>query len=206
MRLLFFILLLANCGVLAYFILPPGTEGRAAAHAPLRADAIRIPAEAHGQASAPAVKTACLEWSGLNDAALARARDALEQLGIKDKLVFSNATDQWIYIPPLQSRADADKKLAELRRLGIEDGKVIEDDPKWRFAISLAAFPSGEEAQFYLKQLHDQGVRNAKLLERPAPSTSITIVDVDDALRDKLEKLHADFDQTTLKPVACKSR
>lgn len=209
MRLLFFILLLANFGLLAYFYVQP-PDGRAiAAHAPLRADAIHIanerPAEAPERV-ASAGKGGCFEWSGLNDATLAKARDALEQLGVKDKLVLASTSDQWAYIPPFKTRTDAEKKLAELKALGIEDGEVMEDDAKWRYAISLAAFASAEEAQFYLKQLRDKGVKSAKVMERHAPVTSITIVDADDALHEKLEKLRADFDKTALKPVACKLR
>lgn len=210
MRLLFFILLLANFGVLAYFPFQPAQDGRSVtARVPLRVDAIRIqgevPVEGPGRA-AMATKGACFEWSGLSDATLAKAHDALEQLGIKDKLVLASTSDQWVHIPPLKTRDEAEKKLAELKAFGIEDAAVVEDNSKWRYAISLAAFASSEEAQFYLKQLRDKGVKSAKLIERHAPITSITIVDADDALHEKLEKLRADFDKTELKPVACKLR
>lgn len=210
MRLLFFILLLANAGVLAYFSLQPAAEGRGARpHSPLRPEAIRIqnetphPPPASGAAAA---KTACFEWSGLTDANASRAQAALEQLGLRDKLVLANTSDQWVYIPPLKTRAEAEKKLAELKALGVDDGQVVEGDPQWLHAISLASFASSEEAQFYLKQLRDKGVKSATVMERHGPATSITIVDVDDALRQKLQKVQADFDRTSLKPVACKLR
>ncbi len=210
MRLLFFILLLANAGVLAYFSLQPAAEGRVARpHSPLRPEAIRIQGETPHPppaSSAAAAKTACFEWSGLTDANVSRAQAALEQLGLRDKLVLANTSDQWVYIPPLKTRAEAEKKLAELKALGIDDGQVVEGDPQWLHAISLASFASSEEAQFYLKQLRDKGVKSAKVMERHGPGTSITIVDADDALRQKLEKVQADFDRTTLKPVACKLR
>lgn len=209
MRLLFFILLLGNVGMLAYFFLQPGAEGRAVtAHPALRPDAIRIQGELAAPAPprAAAAKTACFEWSGLNDAGMTKARAALEQLGIRDKLVLPSTTDQWVYIPPLKTRAEAEKKLAELKGLGIDDGRVVEDDAQWLHAISLAAFASSEEAQFYLKQLRDKGVKSARVLERHGPATSLNIVDVDDALRQKLEKLSADIDKSELKPVACTLR
>jgi hypothetical protein len=204
MRLLFFILLLANVGVLGYFSLQPAAGGGGArSHPPLRPDAIRIQGE---PAAAAAAKTACFEWAGLTDAAFPRAQAALEQLGIRDKLVLTHPSEQWVYIPPLKTRAEAERKLAELKALGVDDGQLVEDDPQWQHAISLAAFGSSEEAQAYLQRLRDKGVKSAKAAERPRPGGSITIVDVDDALRQRLEKLQGDFDPATLRPAACKPR
>jgi len=204
MRLLFFILLLANAVVLGYFLLQP--EGRAiAARAPLHPDAIRVQGEL---AAAPAASAQgiCLEWSGLTEANLATAREALEKLGIADKLVLASTSDYWVHIPPLKTRGDADKKLAELKALGIEDVALVEEEGKWRNAVSLAAFASAEEAEFHLKQLRDKGVKSAKVAERHAPATSITVIEVDDALREKLDRLRTDFDRSELKPVGCKLR
>jgi hypothetical protein len=44
------------------------------------------------------------------------------------------------------------------------------------------------------------------VVERHAPATSIAIVDADDVLREKLDKLRAEFDKSELKAVDCKLR
>jgi cell division septation protein DedD len=204
MRLLFFIVLLMNVGLLAYFLLSPGKEAPAAkAHTALRPEAIRLPAEQSlHKVAVAAPKRLCLEWSGLSEANFAKAREALEKLEVKDRLVLPTSTDYWVHVPPLKNAQDAEKKLAELRGLGVEDGALVEDSGKWRYAISLAAFASKEEAEFYLKQLRDKNVKSAKIIER-APAATLTLVDVDDALREKLEKLRTDFDKSELKSVEC---
>ena len=207
MRLLFFILLLMNVGVLAYFLLSPDKDALTAkAHTALRPEAIRLPAEqALDKEAGAAPKRLCLEWSGLSETAFPKAREALEKLELKDHLVLPTTTDYWVHIPPLKNAQDAEKKLAELRGLGVEDGVLVGDDGKWRHAISLAAFASQEEAEFYLKQLRDKSVKSAKIVER-TPVAALTLVDVDDALRGKLERLAADFEKSALKNVECKLR
>lgn len=210
MRLLFFILLLVNVGVLGYFLLQSSTEAPLAkAHVPLHPEGIRLQSEqaavgARGGEAAP--QRACLEWSGLSEANVSKAREALEKLEVKDRLLLPASTDYWVHIPPQKSVQDAEKKLAELKGLGIEDGAIVEESGKWRYAIALAAFASKEEADFYLTQLRDKGVKSAKSIERRAPATSLTLVDVDDALREKLEKLKADFEKSEFKAVECSVR
>lgn len=209
MRLLFFILLLMNVGLLGYFLLSPSKDAPAAkAHAALRPEAIRLPEEQANQGgkdAGMALKRLCLEWSGLSEANFPKAREALEKLELKDRLVLPTSTDYWVHIPPLKNAQDAEKKLAELQGLGVEDGSIVEENGKWRHAISLAAFASKEEAEFYLKQLRDKNVKSAKIVER-APAATLTLVDVDDALREKLEKLKTDFDKSELKTVECSVR
>jgi cell division septation protein DedD len=207
---MFFILLLANVGVFGYFALTPSAEVSASkAHAALRPEAIRLPGDkATGgeKVATAAAKGICLEWSGLSEANLAKAREALEAMDIKDRLVLPSSTDYWVHIPPLKNAQDAEKKLAELKGLGVDDGKIVEEEGKWRYAIALAAFASRQEAEFYLKQLRDKNIKSAKLIERQPPSTSLMLVDVDDALQAKLEQLQKDFDKSELKPVECRVR
>ena len=212
MRLLFFILLLGNAAVLAYFLLQPSIETPTQkAHAPQRPEAIRLQGEQATARAKPAdagigSKRICLEWSGLSEADFSKAREALEKLDVKDHLVLPSTTDYWVHIPPLKTGKDAAKKLEELKTLGFEDAAVVEESGKWRYAISLAAFASKEEAEFYLKQLRAKNIKSAKVVERRAAATALMLVDVSDALREKLDKLSADFDKSALKPVECSVR
>lgn len=203
MRLVFFILLLVNVLVLAYFVMA-AQQVRMPAHPPLRPEAIRLAgAPPAAEASPPKAEPACLEWTGLGAADLAKARGELEAMGLADKLVLSGTTDHWVHIPPLKTRAEADKKLAELKNLGIEEAEVVDAAP-WRYAISLAAFPNAAEAEFYLQQLRGKGVKSARVVERQRGAGSLTVIQVEQASRRKLEQLAAGFEKTELKPVACR--
>lgn len=208
MRLLFFILMLMNVGLLAYFLSGSNKDvSTVKPHAALRTEAIRLPAEqvSKSEKSAAGNKRACLEWSGLSEANFSKAREALEKLDIKDHLVLPTSTDYWVHVPPMKNKQDAEKKLNELKGLSVEDGVIVEDSAKWRNAISLAAFASREEAEFYLKQLRGKNVKSAKVAER-IPAATLTLVDVDEALREKLDKLKTDFDKSELKTVECSMR
>lgn len=205
MRVMFFILLTANVALLGYFLLKPQATG-GSPRPPLHPESIRIATALPAPPPSSAVtKTGqCLEWSGLDGASLARARAALEALGLKDRLVLSPATDYWVHVPPFKTRVEAEKKLAELRAVGIDDASLVEEQGPWRHAISLAAFASEDEAELYLAQLRAKGVKSARVLERQPPSSSITLIQVDDATRGKVEQLAAQYDKTELKTVACR--
>ena len=207
MRLLFFILLLANAIILGYFLLnQDGGRTGAKAHPPLHAEAIRLASELprEEKKSAPAVANrVCLEWSGLTEANYPKAQLALEALGLKGHVVLPATTDFWVYIPPQKSKQDAEKKIGELKSFGVEDGTIVEDAGKWRYAISLAAFASKEESEFYLKQLRDKGIRSAKVVERRPSSMTLTLVDIDSTLVKQLDELKADYGKSEIKTVAC---
>lgn len=204
MRVVFFILLLANVALLGYFLLKPQTAG-SSPRPPLHPEAIRIATVASAPVPNETAKAGqCLEWTGLDAAALARGRGALEALGLKDRVVLSPATDYWVHVPPFKTRAEAEKKLTELRGLGIDEATLVEDEGPWRHAISLAAFASREEADLYLAQLREKGVKSARVLERQPATGTITVIQVDDALRARLEQLAAGYDGTELRRVACR--
>jgi len=211
MRLVFFILLLANVAVLGYFSLQPWMgDQQAKPRAALHPESIQLkPAgdepAAQQIAGAPA-KRVCIEWSGLSEAALAKARDALEKLGLKDKVVLPSTTDFWVYVPPFKTLKEAEKKLGEIKALGVDDAVIVDDAGKWRYAISLAAFASSKEAEFHLKQLRDRGIKSAKMMERHPAVSTLTIVEVEDSLRPALDKLKADFDKSEMKSVQCDMR
>lgn len=199
MRVVFFILLLANALALAYF-LTESRSGAAAARPPLRPEAIRLARPAPQAAAAPGE---CMEWVGLTADDLPRARAALEALGLGDRIVLPGAGDHWVHIPPLRSREEAEKKLAELMALGVAEATIVEEGPS-RHAISLATFASAEEAGHYLRKLQDKGVKSARVAERAATSEVITLVRLDEGTRQKVERLRAEFAQTELRPVSCR--
>lgn len=200
MRLVFFILLLANAAALAYFLLEPRGMGTAA-RPPLRPEAIRVARTAGPPEGTPEGR--CLEWVGLAGDDLSRARAALEALGLGDRIVLPGTRDHWVHIPPLNSREEAEKKLAELKGLGINEAAIVEDG-QWRHAISLAAFPSAGDAESHLRGLQEKGVKSARVVERVREPASITLIRLDGAARQKVEHVQAEFGKGGLRSVACR--
>lgn len=201
MRLAFFVLLLVNALVFAYFLWQPGSGG-ASPRPALRPEAIRIVAS--GVAPSPPAQDRCFEWSGIGAADLEGARKALEAAGFGKQLVVAAATEYWVHIPPLKNRAEAEKKLAELKALGVDTGSLVEAEGDLRHAIGLGSFASAAEAEASLRQLRDKGVKSAKVMERQAAPSSLTVIRVTPEQQTKLEEAHAAFGKGSLTPVECR--
>ena len=180
MRALFLLLVLANLLFFAYsHVVREGTAGSSIQQLQIAPESIKL-LKAAGQASpdqpkpagkaippAPRVVSApgaCLEWGEFAGPGVARAETALAQLqlgaGQVDRLVM-DAVGYWVYIPPLKNKADADRKVAELKGLGVTEFFLVQDAGQWRNAISLGIFRSEESAQAFLGKLKEQGVRSA---------------------------------------------
>jgi hypothetical protein len=181
MRALFLLLVLANLVFFAYAHVAREGAGGARSLGQLEISPERIKLlKAAGQApgdkprgtgksipAAPKVSAApaaCLEWGIFAGPAVARAETALAQLplatGQLDRVV-TDAGGYWVYMPPLKTRADVDKKVGELKALGVSEFFVVQDAGQWRNAISLGIFKSDEAAQAFLSRLRERGVRSA---------------------------------------------
>lgn len=94
----------------------------------------------------------------------------------------------WVFIPPLASKALVDKKMQELRQLGVKDAKPVLTDTqdKDHLAISLGIFSTPAAAQSQLAILKQHGVRTAIVQSRAQPAETAR-VDIR-ATRDDLQK------------------
>jgi len=217
MRWIFALLLLGNIAFFAAMQMPRDKTGSdtMASHAPYHGENIRLIAEdeaptAPSSPSALAAAQVCLEWGLFADQELAQARAALEplKLGDSDISVRSapvKAGSFWVYIPPQKSKQDANRKVEELKRLGIEDSFVMQDNNTWRYAVSLGVFSTQEAADKYLAQIREKGVRSAKAAPRNLDGghSSILIKAVGTNIEAELVKLKQDFPATELKAVPC---
>lgn len=219
MRWLFALLLIANIAFFAVMQMPRGDAGSdsLASHAPYHAEQIRLLPEAgspQAQAtetpSPPAPPQICLEWGVFPKQELDRAQNALKtlQLGenaVEVRSVPEKASRYWVYIPPLKSRADAQKKLEELKALDIEDSLVIQDNNKWRHAISLGVFSTQEAADKYLAELRSRNVKSARSGPRTLDEghASLLIKTGNPDSEAGLVRLKQDFPGTELKAVTC---
>jgi hypothetical protein len=210
MRLLFLIFLLANAAAFGYIRYAEKRSGSDAQIALLQisADKVKLlkpnssrPPERKAQAQPALV---CLEWGGFSAEDSTRAAAAIAKLDFGDKVTQRTTGDGfWVYVPPLKTKADADKKAGEVRALGVTDLYVVQDLGPWRFAISLGMFRTEDAANNYLAQLKQKGVRSAVAGPRGAVSNVFVIRDPGDAGAAKLAELKTEFPAATLKAAAC---
>ena len=95
-------------------------------------------------------------------AAMSRAVvSAAADLVVSIERAVVDAGGYWVYMPPLRSKNEVDRKVRELRELGVTEFFVVQDASQWRNAISLGIFRSDESAQAFLAGLRRRGVRSA---------------------------------------------
>lgn len=144
--------------------------GQAASGVPDASKAVPVRAVAPVQGKAVAsVPAACMEWGIFAGPAVAKAEAALARLEIAPERIERAIADSggyWVYMPPQKTKADADRKLGELKDLGVTEFFVVQEPAKWRFAISLGIFRTEEAAQAYLAKLKERGVRSAVAARR----------------------------------------
>jgi hypothetical protein len=215
MRTVFFILALANVAFFAFAWSDSGTVANGDARIigqQLNPEKIRLlmPEEASAltrKPEPPKMTTVCLEWGAFAGGDAARAGQALEPLGLGAKLTQRKQEDVagfWVYIPPLASRQVATQKAAELKRLGVDEYFVMQDEPKWRNAISLGVFKTEEAAMSRRDAWRAKGVTNATFGARDMQlsKTYFQVRDANLTLAAKLSELKQGFAGTEVHECA----
>jgi hypothetical protein len=230
LKFFFWILLLANAGLAAWqqgyleTLLPSGREpGRMSKQ--LNADKIRVipppdtvsaaaapPAAAPAPVSAAAAQEeqkpealACTEVGNFNRQEAGQFETKLAALALNAKVSkrpIKEVTTHIVYIPPLPDLESAEKKVGELRRLGITDYYIIQDNSPLRMGISLGIFKQEEAARDQLAKLNQRGVRSARIGARSFASTAVAfqLRDLDAPARENLGKLAATFPKSEIRP------
>jgi hypothetical protein len=164
--------------------------------------------------STPALPTggsntlACLEWGDFSGPDLTRAKAALSAMQLGDKLSqrqVERDIGYWVYFPPLRNKAAVNRKVAELKALGIREYFIVQSAGHWRNSISLGVFKTREAAQNFLNHLRKKGVRTAKVGERASKlkATIFRLSRTDAATEAKLAAMQKDFAGSELKNVPC---
>ena len=97
-----------------------------------------------------------------------------------------------VAIVGLATRAAADTKLAELKKLGVADGVRIRADDDTRFSVLIASSADRKSADEALKEVAKKGVRSASVVERrPASEKSTIEVRGNESALQKLPELAA---------------
>jgi hypothetical protein len=157
-------------------------------------------------ASLPAAPV-CMEWGEFSGDTLKRAMAALVASNLDNRLTqrpIEHTSGYWVYMPPRASRAEVDRKIAELKALGITEYFVMQEG-KWQNAISLGIFKTSDAAQKFLESLMEQGVKTALIGERTSTLTVTAFIlnSPDAEMAGKMAELQKRFAGSTLKSMAC---
>ena len=211
---LFFLLLLANVLFLALDafsdILFPGESQLLQQQ--IKPETIKLlAAEEVARAAKRAKAVACVEWGAFAGEETGRAEEALKPLALGAKLASRRAdepTAWWVFMPPQGSRQAATIKTAELKRLGVEDFFIVQDDPKFRFAISLGIFRTHEAAGNHLEQLRARGVRSAQVgaRETQLQKTWFQVREVPETVAARLNELRLSFPGSEVRDCAAEDK
>ncbi len=207
MRLLFYLLLLANAIV---FVLLQATQrfGGESDRMSQQVHAERLNlVDVSGKSPASAShssKPVCIEIGDFNTQTVASFEQQLAKLSsapTADRRLVQAASSQLIFIPPQASEEAANRRLAQLRTLGFTDSAVIRDDSARRWGISLGRFTRTELADAHLEKLRAAGVSDARIGEYPLNTARYAIrVTLEDAeSRDDLKALATKFGGLTLR-------
>lgn len=211
-------LLLVNVAVGAYFVWTQNQSNTlAGVYSPINAEKIILQSARLVNGETPSAQRAeapvsgdpiCVEWRGLGEADLGRARDAVKALAAQRVLsVEELPVDKmfWIIFPPLPSEAAGEVKLREIIALKVKDAFVIKDGV-WKHGISFGLYSSEDSARRYMRELEEKGVSGLRLETKPKQGTAFYyLVKSEDAatLKD-LDDIRQTLPATTLTRVACK--
>lgn len=175
LRSVFFLLVLGNLLLFVWGQGYFGTAGGGEAErlsAQFESDKLRIAGKGTPPAkAAEPPREECRSLAGLEREAAERlvallsGRDA--QLKVSQRAL-EEPRSWWVHIPPMPNGAQADKKAAELSKLGIKDFYVVREGGANQFAISLGLFKSEESAREYLAVLQKKTVKSARIQTREA--------------------------------------
>ncbi|MBN8281753.1 SPOR domain-containing protein [Zoogloea sp.] len=142
-------------------------------------------AEAESPPADSVAPQACVVFAGLSpdQARELTARIAKAGTGFKLSETRSEAPSSWwVHIPAQGSRDGAEKKAAELRRLGVDDLFIMQDPGPNQFAVSLGLYKNEVAATRLLDALKEKGVRSAQIATRGAGTVRIEVRGPGDSL------------------------
>lgn len=146
----------------------------------------------------------CMNWAGLGPSDAEKAIKDLEKIGLGEKIKqfrTEEPTSYWVYVPPRSNAKEAERKVAELKELGVKDLIIIsESGSKWLHAISLGVFKTEEGAKKRFAELQERGVKTAQVGERTTQIKEVRLFITDPGDRaDKVRGLFKALNQGALR-------
>ncbi len=145
----------------------------------------------------------CQAWAGLNDQEADALTRRLRQAGVEAERRRSETPSAWwVRVPPQGSRDQAERRVQELRELGVKDMFIVHEAGQSQYAISLGLFKTEARAQQLLGQLRARGVRNAGVEARMSTTYLIQARLADEGVR----AIEADVRGISARRTACNGR
>lgn len=119
---------------------------------------------------------ACLELTGFTLAEGKSFDEKLKPLVLATRLTrteLAEVATNMVYLPSLGSKDAAEKKAAQLRKLGVTEFYVVQDQTPLRWGISLGVFKTPEAAKAHLANLAKKGLKEAKLAPRAVSAAKV---------------------------------
>lgn len=199
MRILFFLLLFINFAFAIYIQIKPDKDAAAGAISELHPEKIKL-------LPTPPRSVTCLEWGTFVDADLEKLQAAIASHNLDSELIRQEtgmAPFYWVYFPPLSNRQHVERKMGELKRLGIADYSPVQENGKWNNAISMGFFEKIEDARTFLASLRSKGVRTAVIGARNLAQIKFVAKTPSESVRAKMEELRQEFPASMLKTAEC---
>jgi hypothetical protein len=213
-RFLFFLLLLATLGFGAHLWLSAAAENHDFSARERNRDEVRIVAvtppviaarteEETRRTVQSLAGAACVEFSGIAGADIARARDAFAALKLGERLVerrVEEVTRYWVFVAPASDRRTAEANMAQLRRQGVSEMSIRPDN-----AISLGVFSTEDAARRYLSSLEAKGLKGGDVgpFAREMREIVMLIREPDTETVARLALLQREYTGTQLRAVPC---
>jgi hypothetical protein len=120
---------------------------------------------------------------------------ALGERQSRHNIVSAEVTNYIVYIPPQNGKEGAERKAAELQRMGIQNYFIMADSATLRWAVSLGVFKSEAAAQNLLASLNKRGVHSARVAPRMASSKLLAfrLRGLDAQAKSSLDAIKAQF-------------
>lgn len=147
----------------------------------------------------------CLLWGDFYEEQVHDAETVLSSL-FPDLMYnieeFGQTTMHWLHIPRYLSKEAANREINKLRNLGIVSFR-IKDDTQWQNAVSLGMFNDRQDALAQLREIEKKGVTNAKIEDRSVMLKKIIIHNPAHMVKEQMQKLVEQFDNTKLTQDKC---
>jgi hypothetical protein len=166
-----------------------------------------VPPTAAAAAPAPLAGN-CLQLGDFEGEAIARARSRLDAVAPGARLtVRTVAVPGWylVFLPPLKTRADAERQIAELRQRGLSDIALIGEGSSLRNGVALGSFRDPQLAARRRAEVEAAGAKGARVSERPTSveAARFEVRGIDAAQAQALTELQKEFEGSRLE--ACTS-
>lgn len=216
MKRFFWLALLLNLGLLIYFnlelFLPASPEVRLSELSPEKikllsqAEIDALPLKSATTTSQSEIAN-CYEWGTFSDVAVDNALKMLAGLNIQAsaKTVDKQQPKRyWVYKAPLKTVAEAQKKAAELKALGVKDLFVVQEE-KWKNAISFGIFEDEQLATKLVQELRAKGIKNIEksIRSNDVGQHSLILNALTDKQIAEINQLKPNFPAAELKQTAC---